>query len=942
MAYTRYYIYKKQISLDGGTTWNDLYPSEIVPSGTPIGTYDTLLECNGTEMYRWVKTDDVSCKEIPTLEEILYGKYYIYKRQVSYDSGSTWNDTGYEVTSGDPITVYDAKMHCERDAIYRWEYKDMCINLDKYSIKVKQFSLDSGATWEDESPSKNEYLYVGTYNATSCDYKNPYEDGIYREFYNYDCCCSDYSYIRFFDYNENLGSVWYSTQGGGGTFSSKMNLGAPSSGYNICGITGYGMGKVKSAGNIDLTRLDGKAVKEVSACTKISIGYGVTSIANYSFMFGNLEELVIPNTISSIADGAFFGSSYLKRVVMLGTTPPEIGENTFPHSDILTIYVPPESVDKYKTASGWTSYSDYIVGFGSQKTPPSTYKVKITDVFGYDYYISCDGNSTLTSGNTNIYVYNGDNSIITYVNPKTKIKEIEVGSCVTTLGAYSIGHANGLNTLFDNVSKVTIPNNVTTIDGSAFENCTMLTNVTIPNSVTSIGASAFMNCCHLSAVTIPSSVTSMGTKAFYGCYDLPVENNIRYADTYLVNVADNTLSNYTIKSGTKWIGFGAFVNCKNMTSINIPNSVISIDDSAFEVCSGLTSVTIPDSVTSIGYEAFQWCYSLSSVTIPNSVISIGIRAFDETPWWNAYVADESNYYGNILYVNDIAHNARSREITNCQFKENTVSINAEAFANCMYLTSIDIPSGVTKIGDNAFYSTSLTSVDIPNSVTSIGTSAFRDCSRIKTCTIGSGVTSINNDVFSGCTSLSSVTIPNTVTSINDGAFNRCSGLTSVVIPDSVTKIGTNTFEYCSGLTSVTIGSGVTSIGDRAFYYCPNIRNLDTLSGVTSIGASAFSWCENVESITLSNNLTEISDFAFCCFNRMSIPSLTIPSSVKRIGQAALGGIPILYVEALEPPTLGVNAISAYTDLIYVPAESLEAYKTAWEHYASRIYPIPNS
>ena len=74
---------------------------------------------------------------------------------------------------------------------------------------------------------------------------------------------------------------------------------------------------------------------------------------------------------------------------------------------------------------------------------------------------------------------------------------------------------------------------------------------------------------------------------------------------------------------------------------------------------------------------------------------------------------------------------------------------------------------------------------------------------------------------------------------------------------------------------------------------------------------------------------------------MSIPSLTIPSSVKRIGEAALGGIPILYVEALKPPTLGTNAISAYTDLIYVPAESLEAYKTAWEHYASRILPMPS-
>ena len=1064
MAYTRYYIYKKQISLDGGVTWNDLYPSEIVPSGTPIGTYDTLLECNGTEMYRWVKTDDVSCKEIPNLEEILYGKFYVYKRQVSYDSGSTWNDTGYEVTSGDPITVYDAKMHCERDAIYRWEYKDMCINQDKYNVKVKQFSLDSGATWEDESPLKAEYLYVGTYNASSCGYKIPYEDALGKCFYNY-ACCNDSSNAACFDsYNEGLGIVWVN----GGSITSTMNLGAPSSGYNICGVTDYGMGKVKSAGNIDLTRLDGKAVKEVDGCNKISIGYGVTSIPNYGRL-GTLEELIIPSTVSKIDDGAF-NRGYLKRVVMLGTTPPEIGENTFPHSDILTIYVPPESVNKYKTASGWASYADYIVGFGSQKTPPSTYKAKITDVFGYDYYISCDGDSTLTSDNTNIYVYSG--GLTTHqvsITPKTKIKEIEVGSCVTTLGAYSMGHSgedcySGYAT-FGNVSKVTIPNSVTTIDERAFQNCTMLSNITIPNSVTSIGYRAFMNCSILSAVTmpsgittisgymfmgdgnlkeinipesvtviepyafkncnslisigsvgsgadieipsgvttigegvfksclgiknvnlhndikaiekfafancdsltdisIPSGVTTIGYGAFtdcstlsavtlpntitsFGAYsfdgsNLPIEGGIRYADYYLAEVADKSLTSYTIKNGTKWIGERTFLFCKNATSISIPNGVTHIDEEAFLGCSALTNVNIPSSVISIGENAFSGCDSFSSdehtlIYIDTYLKGTSNNTYGYYPIKNGtrFIGTSAFYGSNVGYVN---------------LPNTVISIGGHAFYQCSRLKRLNsetdgianIPSGITYIGDAAFASCSFTEVYIPSGITNIGNGTFGGCTSLSYIDIPNTVTSIGEWAFEGCESLRSIDIPSGVTSIGSEAFRYCYNLENIIIPSGVTYIGSDAFEGCRSITEIHIPSGVTYIGDGAFQGCSRITSITIPSGVTSIGSSTFYGCSSLSSVTIPNSITSIYGNAFAQCS--SLTSVTMGSDIISIGRAAFflcNNLEYIKIETITPPTLD-REVFDYTNNcpIYVLAASVDAYKSAWSAYASRIQAIP--
>ena len=250
---------------------------------------------------------------------------------------------------------------------------------------------------------------------------------------------------------------------------------------------------------------------------------------------------------------------------------------------------------------------------------------------------------------------------------------------------------------------------VTSIGERAFSNCTGLTAVTIPNSVTSIGDYAFAGCSGLTSITIPNSVTTIGDYAFEDCSSLPVENNLRYADTYLVEAVDRTLSTYSIKEGTKWIGDDAFYRCYNLTSITIPNSVTSIGNWAFRYCEGLTSITIPNSVTSIGERAFYELSRLTSITIPNSVTSIGDNAFAGCYGLTSIVVEE----GNSIYD--------SRENCNAIIETNSNTL----VAGCQNTT---IPNSVTSIGDDAFSDcTSLTSITIPNSVTSIGERAFYIC-----------------------------------------------------------------------------------------------------------------------------------------------------------------------------------------------------------------------
>jgi len=185
------------------------------------------------------------------------------------------------------------------------------------------------------------------------------------------------------------------------------------------------------------------------------------------------------------------------------------------------------------------------------------------------------------------------------------LKNIQIPKSVISIGKYSFSSCTSLTTI-----SVEKDNNVySSIDGVLFDkNQTKLIiypsakigiSYKIPESVTSIEESAFKNCSSLETITIPAGVTSIGPEAFYNC---------------------TLLKTITIPSGVTSIGDGAFYECTSLTSIIIPNGVTSIGKYAFYGCSSLETITIPTSVTSIGEYAFDRCSSLETITIPSTLI----------------------------------------------------------------------------------------------------------------------------------------------------------------------------------------------------------------------------------------------------------------------------------------------------------------------------------
>ena len=192
-----------------------------------------------------------------------------------------------------------------------------------------------------------------------------------------------------------------------------------------------------------------------------------------------------------------------------------------------------------------------------------------------------------------------------------------------------------------------------------------------------------------------------------------------------------------------------------------------------------------------------------------------------------------------------------------------VSIRYEAFKDCENLTSIDLPDGLTSIGDDTFIGcSSLISIDLPEGVTTTGHGAFQGCSSLTNIALPDGLTSIEEYAFSGCSSLTSIDLPDGLTFIGEYAFKDCSSLTSIDLPDGLTSIQKYTFLGCSSLTSIDMPEKLDTIWDGAFADCSNLKSIELPDSFRSMHTSAFNgWKGTIKmSIWLYNNTPNIEQY----------------------------------------------------------------------------------
>ena len=282
------------------------------------------------------------------------------------------------------------------------------------------------------------------------------------------------------------------------------------------------------------------------------------------------------------------------------------------------------------------------------------------------------------------------------------------------------------------------------------------------------------------------------------------------------------------------IGYDAFNWCRELTDIEIPNSVTLIDCYAFAYCESLTNIEIPNSVTSIGTRAFAYCTELASAIIGNSVSNIDYDSFRCCDNLNTIiVASGNSTYDSRNNCNAIIETASNTLLIGCP--------------------STIIPNSVTSIGDYAFEECrGLTHIDIPNSVTHIGYSAFEECEELNRVSIPSSMETIEFDAFRGCGNLQRVDITDLVSwlhisfnFITSNPLSQSSALLylndqlieDLVIPEGITYVNSNSFAGCN-VRSVTIPNSVKYIWNNAFFYC-SANKVTIGTGVQRIASGAF-------------------------------------------------------------------------------------------------------
>lgn len=239
---------------------------------------------------------------------------------------------------------------------------------------------------------------------------------------------------------------------------------------------------------------------------------------------------------------------------------------------------------------------------------------------------------------------------------------------------------------------------------------------------------------------------------------------------------------------------GAFSGCKNLTSIDIPDTVIGIGNNAFAGCSSLSSAVIPNSIKKIGQSAFAGCTSLSSVVIPNSIEEIGWSAFAYcSSLISIDIPDSIKNISNIFpYCCGLTMSVTGKPWMDCGVTDGVYDMQLISEGDVLYnkFKTVICRYPAALVNDK---------VVIPDTIRVIADFAFEGCSGLKTIEIPNSVTAIGFRAFEGCSGLVSMAIPNSVSEIGSQAFAQCGSLEFIVIPDSVGYIGDSCFDGCKSL-----------------------------------------------------------------------------------------------------------------------------------------------
>ncbi len=493
---------------------------------------------------------------------------------------------------------------------------------------------------------------------------------------------------------------------------------------------------------------------------------GLPVVAITSLSGCEYNEIVIPDTITSLSAAAFDGCYDLTKIT-IGTGVKTLSNRMFIDAYNLTEIVVSDKNEKYTSVDGIVYDKDVttMVAIPYGKTTQHTVPETATDIY---LYISGSYKFGIVLLNDNTgyitedgVIYNKDKTIVYACDP-------------TKTGSYTMPDTVEIinNAAFKNSSleKVVVSQKVTDIVYCAFMNNENLKEVVLPNTLTSISQGAFQGCGNLTDVNMPSELTSIGNNAFAssGIKKADIPGGVKTIESSAFMYSD--LEELTLAEGIKEIESAAFMNTK-LKEVKIPDSMDIISTFAFNG-STLESVDLGNGIQEIDDFAFANT-NLKAVRIPDSVVYLGDCVFDGSKVKDLQIGAGITSTGSYTFI--------GMEIETLTLPSNVTEVAYKSFMDCSKLADIELPDTLEKLDGTAFQGTAWYD-NQSGGVIYIGTSLYGykgDMPENTNIIIKDGTKIIANYAFELQENLASITLPTSVKTIGLSAFSNCFNISDV-------------------------------------------------------------------------------------------------------------------------------------------------------------------
>ena len=475
------------------------------------------------------------------------------------------------------------------------------------------------------------------------------------------------------------------------------------------------------------------------------------------------------------------------------------------------------------------------------------------------------------------------------------------------------------------LEKIIIPDTVEKIGGSVFGGCTNVTEIKIPGTVKEASDFALFGCDKVITAELPISMVTLANLQRSDDLETLVivdDGSTELPDKDALN-KKKKLKKVVFPDSLTSIPKAFCMSASALEDVKLPANLKIISNASFSECTNLKTIDLPDTVTEIGAFAFE-STGLTSITIPASVETVDDTAFiDNTSLTDAtFPAGKGISFEGCTSLVNVKINNNPTKIDDSMFRkcsslasielpDTVTEIGKYAFADCTSLKDFIIPDGIKSIGEAAFYNSGITSLVVPESVETIDKLAFSHMANLVSATIpaGYGIT------FSGCTSLKTAKITGNLTAIDDWMFNNCGQLSDFDIPDSVTRIGYSAFSG-TALKEAVIPAGVTEIDDWAFGECQNLEKAVLPDGLKSIGEAAFYECPELTDSNIPDSVTTLGGYAFSCCPKLK--DMTIPDTIDNFGECVFEDTPGVTIDTSRK--YFIPTVEGIKDLSYTGSE----------------------